>query len=142
MGSPGAFIHSGTLGGRFSDLESVALALPAMVEASAAPPMTAPRRKKPRRDVALESSAELVTRRSLFWHHAFPDWTGATFCCWRPTLSIERVGRRHRGKDQRDALELAADDTRQTVSPTSSAISNAPVRSTARPTGRPRARLS
>jgi hypothetical protein len=31
------------------------------------------------------------------------------------------------------------DDTRQTVFPTSSAISNPPLRSTAKPTGRPRA---
>jgi hypothetical protein len=38
-----------------------------------------------------------------------------------------------------DAERGLFDDTRHTVSPTSSAISNPPVRSTARPTGRPRA---
>jgi hypothetical protein len=38
-----------------------------------------------------------------------------------------------------DAERGLSDDTRQTVSPTSSAISNPPVRSTAKPTGLPRA---
>src|SRR3984885_7656536 len=64
MGSPGTFIHSGTLGGRFLKLESIALAFPTMPEAIAAPPITAPLRKNRRRDVAVELSTESVTRGS------------------------------------------------------------------------------
>src|SRR5580704_12021586 len=64
MGSPGTFIHSGTLGGRFLELESIAFAFPTMPEAMAAPPITAPLRKNRRRDVAVELSTESVTRRS------------------------------------------------------------------------------
>jgi hypothetical protein len=61
------------------------------------------------------------------------------------TSRWREAGDLHRGRQRQccyDAGLVAepwgADDTRQTVFPTSSAISNAPFRSTARPTGRPR----
>src|ERR1700756_2327285 len=56
MGSPGTFIHSGTLGGRFLEPESDALARPASPEASAPPPSAAPVCRNWRRDGAKESS--------------------------------------------------------------------------------------
>src|SRR5258705_5366977 len=54
MGSPGVFIHCGTLGGRFSELSAAADALlPARPPATTAPPTSAPpSRRNRRRDVA------------------------------------------------------------------------------------------
>src|SRR6266566_411066 len=54
MGSPGVFIHSGTLGGRFSEFSIAADALrPPRLLATTAPPTTAPPfRRNRRRDVA------------------------------------------------------------------------------------------
>src|SRR5882757_6962342 len=54
MGSPGVFIHCGTLGGRFSAFSVAAAALPAArPPATTAPPTSAPpSRRNRRRDVA------------------------------------------------------------------------------------------
>ena len=50
MGSPGTFIHSGTLGGRLLSSAVAALADPARPPARAAPPTTAPPRRNWRRE--------------------------------------------------------------------------------------------
>src|SRR5882757_1204727 len=53
MGSPGVFIHCGTLGGRFSAFSAADALLPARPPATTAPPTNAlPARKNRRRDVA------------------------------------------------------------------------------------------
>ena len=59
------------------------------------------------------------------------------FTAFRPTYGRDAV--RSCSRQLLDAERGLSDDTRQTVSPTSSAISNPPVRSTAKPTGLPRA---
>src|SRR6266702_2579876 len=53
MGSPGVFIHCGTLGGRFSAFSAADALLPARPPATTAPPTKAPpSRRNRRRDVA------------------------------------------------------------------------------------------
>src|SRR5882762_424149 len=53
MGSPGVFIHCGTLGGRFSAFSAADALLPARPPATTAPPTNAPpSRRNRRRDVA------------------------------------------------------------------------------------------
>jgi hypothetical protein len=64
--------------------------------------------------------------------------SGPVWSPFRPTLR-KRCRSIRRPRQSLDAEWGLFDDTRQTVSPTSSAISNPPVRSTARPTGLPRA---
>src|SRR5438270_2689869 len=62
MGSPGVFIHSGTLGGRFSEVSPAAADLLPASPLATAPPINAPpRRRNFRRDVTgRRSSAMLV----------------------------------------------------------------------------------
>src|ERR1700686_2356118 len=80
MGSPGVFIHSGTLGGRFSELSLAARAsLPARPPAMTAPPANAPpSRRNCRRDVptiSLSISVGSVIVRPSFLNHRYkrPD---------------------------------------------------------------------
>src|ERR1700751_5672774 len=55
MGSPGPFIHSGTLGGRLLVSPAAASDLPATPPANATPPMMAAPRRRWRRDVLIKS---------------------------------------------------------------------------------------
>src|SRR6516225_7112307 len=55
MGSPGTFIHSGTLGGRLLVSVAAASELPASPLARAAPPIMALPRRKRRREVSIVS---------------------------------------------------------------------------------------
>src|SRR4051794_8659226 len=61
MGSPGVFIHSGTLGGRFSEVSVAANAsLPATPLATAPPINAPPRRRNVRRDATGRRSSAML----------------------------------------------------------------------------------